>query len=467
MKPKLQILFLALGALFVLSSCSDDDKVTQKLISKTLEVRVNQSKPVELTPNNVDLIWSSSDMNIATVDHAGVVTGVNEGTTEINIIDEVSGFKATCGVTVTAILQELTTRNIGIVAGERVAIEIAPNYDNLTWSSDNPQIATVTDEGEVLGISSGETKIKVANSATGFVDWCDVEVTMREQKLLVSGEIVMHSGQLVRVLSPDSRGVTWSVASEHVINAEDYIHSGEMEAMLLCDNTVVEVSNPYTNLKKSFTVRIEPLQTYFTEGVYEEWGAGDEELFAAESREYLRKRDHTQKYYSLVYKPTEVEMENYITEINYRMSKPDGKLYSSDLFYKYDASEFSVGGDPTTIPVFKQIWQLYRERYIYLGHVNYGSSELGLRATNYIFSSLDGKVIIEIDVTGAVALNMGELIVAHMSPESEHYQDIIKGYLIPGKPGLVGEREPVGGGAAETKVASIEQSYLQMVIGNK
>jgi len=50
---------------------------------------------------NKNLIWSSADANVASVDGNGIVTGVSEGKTIITVQTEESGFKASSEVTVT------------------------------------------------------------------------------------------------------------------------------------------------------------------------------------------------------------------------------------------------------------------------------------------------------------------------------------------------------------------------------
>ncbi len=56
-----------------------------------------------LTPadvENSEVVWKSSDENIATVDDSGFVTGVSSGTVEISAISTVTGHSATCVITV-------------------------------------------------------------------------------------------------------------------------------------------------------------------------------------------------------------------------------------------------------------------------------------------------------------------------------------------------------------------------------
>ncbi len=53
------------------------------------------------TPSSVNVVWSSSDATIATVDQAGKVTGIKEGTCTVTATIEGTDIKAECVVTVT------------------------------------------------------------------------------------------------------------------------------------------------------------------------------------------------------------------------------------------------------------------------------------------------------------------------------------------------------------------------------
>lgn len=73
--------------------------------SYTFNVNGKTKLVTTLTPdnaNNYSLTYESSDTGVATVDDAGVVTGVTEGTATITVTDSVSGLTATLNITVNA-----------------------------------------------------------------------------------------------------------------------------------------------------------------------------------------------------------------------------------------------------------------------------------------------------------------------------------------------------------------------------
>ncbi len=94
-------------------------------------------EPIDATMRTVT--WSSSDDRIATVDSAGRVTGVKEGTVRIkaSLYDSVNGeFVAYYSVTVSrGGTIELATNEAEITVGKRVYIEFsASNGENVVWT---------------------------------------------------------------------------------------------------------------------------------------------------------------------------------------------------------------------------------------------------------------------------------------------------------------------------------------------
>lgn len=80
----------------------DSDEISLSL-EKTLNLKEGKSKELTATTtsSSVNLVWSSSDNTIATVDQAGKVTGLKEGTCIVTVQIKGTDVKATCEVTVT------------------------------------------------------------------------------------------------------------------------------------------------------------------------------------------------------------------------------------------------------------------------------------------------------------------------------------------------------------------------------
>lgn len=153
---------------------------------KTLTVGVKGTGELsaELAPEdcaNLNVTWSSSNTSIATVDAEGVVTGVSEGECDITVTTEDGGFTDKCHVIVKIIpLERLYFFNGGentIVAaqGSTQTLLVAFEPENasltdLTWTTDDPSLATAEAEGEAQGkvtFASGKIGPVVVTATAG------------------------------------------------------------------------------------------------------------------------------------------------------------------------------------------------------------------------------------------------------------------------------------------------------------
>lgn len=159
---------------------NDMTKVTGiDLNISTLELDINVSKQIKAyvrptTAKNTNVIWSSSDNNIATVSTTGLVKGVNYGSCTITAITEEGNFKSVCQVTiqksneneikVTGIQVLNSNISLDIDEEEYIIPNILPNNatnQNVTYVSSSPMIATVDNTGKVTGVNYGVCEIKV------------------------------------------------------------------------------------------------------------------------------------------------------------------------------------------------------------------------------------------------------------------------------------------------------------------
>ena len=138
--------------------------------------------PEDATDADVD--WSSSDVSVATVDGAGNVTAVAEGTATITA--KAGDKAATCTVTVKAATiavtsVELDADEMTLKVGDEgqlqatVAPENAANK-SVTWSSSNESVATVEQNGKISAVGVGEATITVTTTDGGKTATCKVIV---------------------------------------------------------------------------------------------------------------------------------------------------------------------------------------------------------------------------------------------------------------------------------------------------
>lgn len=155
-----------------------------------MQINVGETKQVqaEVLPENANekaLTWSSSDNTIATVDSNGNVIGISKGTATITATaKDSSNVSATCEVEVKQQVADISMNKIElslyIGREEKLTATVIPDNVNdptLTWSSDNEDVATVDQNGNVKAISRGKAVITVtANDGSGKTATCTVTV---------------------------------------------------------------------------------------------------------------------------------------------------------------------------------------------------------------------------------------------------------------------------------------------------
>lgn len=130
-----------------------------------------------------NLIWSSSDESVATVDENGVVTTLKVGETVITVKDVKYGQSSECRLSVKEIPTDPLTLDNEIVTlyTSDVAQLRVTNGSGaaLTWSSSDTNIATVSRSGMVTAISPGEATISVRDERTYKKGTCRIKVIDR------------------------------------------------------------------------------------------------------------------------------------------------------------------------------------------------------------------------------------------------------------------------------------------------
>ena len=174
----------------VVNVVSDTVPVTGvKINPSSTSVKIGSSSQLLVTiePANAterDVIFSSSNPNVVTVDSTGKITGVGVGTATITVKTKDGQFESTCTVIVEPIEIEeivLNAETITLKPGKtgQLTASIAPDDatdKELIWTSSNPSVATVDSNGKVTGVSEGEAIITVKTKDGKVYDECRVIV---------------------------------------------------------------------------------------------------------------------------------------------------------------------------------------------------------------------------------------------------------------------------------------------------
>ena len=160
----------------------------------SLKLGVGAYRGVVATTNIADgkLTWTSDDENVATVSSSGKITATGIGQTTVKVAVDGTTISRSIKVTVTdnyVSVMGITfdSHTASFRANESVALTYkfdtmpnngkAPTNSKVTFTSSNPEIATVDVDGNVTGVAEGTATITVTTEDGSYTDECTVTVT--------------------------------------------------------------------------------------------------------------------------------------------------------------------------------------------------------------------------------------------------------------------------------------------------
>ena len=222
--------------------------VTLRVVQPPLSVSLNRDTlsvtygrtarlSAEVLPKNAytrAVTWVSSDPSVATVSRSGVVSGKRVGSCQI-IARDAAGHSAVCqihvGIPATAI--RLDTRQVTLVrggSGFRPTATLSPantTMTALTAVSSDPSVATVSADGLIAPVSSGECDVTFSTE-NGKTASLRVRVVDPATSIsLPESEVRMTCGQSLQMTAtvlPETAGdrtVEWSVTDKRVAAVDE------------------------------------------------------------------------------------------------------------------------------------------------------------------------------------------------------------------------------------------------------
>lgn len=193
------------------------ESITLSLTSLTLDQEQQVRLEAYVGPDNAynrEVKWTSDNPTIASVDDWGNVTGMGEGVTNITAAAvDGSGVKATCHVTVTRYInidgQRVEVKPVTAVTLDKVSVTLKQNqrdkltatitpsdayYKEVKWTTSNPDVVTVDQEGNIRAGIAGKATVTVTNThGKAYSATCQVTVT-DEVMPLQPGDWVLPNG---------------------------------------------------------------------------------------------------------------------------------------------------------------------------------------------------------------------------------------------------------------------------------
>lgn len=221
-------------------------------------------------PTNSNVLWSSSDTSVATVEgdsYMATIKGVSGGKAAITVITE-DGLKvATCDVNVrepvTGIVLNSTTVESTMAIGQyQLVATVLPSGNgvnrNVTWSSSDESICKVDENGLVTFVEPGFCTIVCKTEDGAFLATCNfvISIPVETIKLDYTDEI-MSKGDRLRItaevlpITATNRTVSWESSNTNVciVDSNGLVEAvGTGSTTILCktlDGGVTAMCNIY------------------------------------------------------------------------------------------------------------------------------------------------------------------------------------------------------------------------------
>lgn len=147
--------------------------------SKNADIKVTGAKSVQLTSDDVEIVYGSRDENVAKVSQDGTITAVGVGSTKIDIMARNKGVTLRREITVycddvpVELVPDTFTPNV--LKGSSISFEFYGktkfgdkcDVENVTCEVKNPEIAEYKD-GKVYGKKEGETTLRFKAFSGGY-----------------------------------------------------------------------------------------------------------------------------------------------------------------------------------------------------------------------------------------------------------------------------------------------------------
>jgi len=189
-----KLFFIAIATIVAFASCNQEQggKTVREVYVTPEELTIGEGNSETLEYSVVpesamytQVVWSSSNKEVATVSRKGIVTAVSAGTCTITCkVDDVEGY---CDVTVTTVRVPVTGVSISqeranVAIGETLTLTATVEPEKasdqtVAWSSSNESVAKVDKDGVVTGLSRGTATIKATTNDGAYTAECEVKVS--------------------------------------------------------------------------------------------------------------------------------------------------------------------------------------------------------------------------------------------------------------------------------------------------
>ncbi len=192
-----------------------------------------------ITPGDAtirDVVWSSDNTAVATVDNTGRVYGVSEGTVNITVTTEDGNYFATCVVNVDYIDVEgisISPKDASVKIGSTIQFTATVYPENATnknvvWSVDDKNVLSINQSGKATAVSVGMATVTVTTEDGEYIDSTVVRVepinvtgiTISLQNKTLSQGRTYRFAATITPSNATNKDVVWSVSDSSILSVD-------------------------------------------------------------------------------------------------------------------------------------------------------------------------------------------------------------------------------------------------------
>lgn len=191
---------------------------------------------VPATATNKNVIWTSADEGVAKVDQTGQVTAISPGSTRVIATTEDGSRRIACVITVSAKVRgvSLNITNAQINKKGYIILKATVTPTNaankkIIYTSNNPQVATIDENGKVAGIEQGTAIITAKTQDGGYEAKAEITVitpvTVVKLDKAKAGVTIGQSVTLVATIGPSdatNKNVIWKSSNTAIATVDQY-----------------------------------------------------------------------------------------------------------------------------------------------------------------------------------------------------------------------------------------------------
>ncbi len=315
---------------------------------------------------NRDLIWTSSDSKIATVNSKGVVKGIKEGTAAITAKTKDGKVVASIIITVNACPPKIESldfseKEISVKKDDSLGLTVIVNPSKLassefSWKSSDTNIVTVDSKGVIKGVGVGTATITVTSSngktatCTVYVTTDDIdvqEIILTPVNKIIGEDMTTQVTAEIKPQNATNRELVWTSSDDTIASVDSNgvvkgIKNGVVTITATTKDGKVVAS---TTITVDDSINDEELNVYDNDHTPVTWNGtndlkifGNDGIIAPESTGIYQFAVKNGTKYNLKYNINFIETNLYHINLKYKLKKNDTYL----IDHYVSASELNI-----------------------------------------------------------------------------------------------------------------------------